>query len=96
MDRHPYPELRDAYGPRGWTFFRTDREPQEPLVHAVFARTLPCSAALGVREHLAAPLAEMPPEIDREAAVIEAHVKCCPKCARVFDVACRSAMGNLT
>ncbi|MFW5415422.1 hypothetical protein J0910_01985 [Nocardiopsis sp. CNT-189] len=94
-DRHPCPELREAFGPRGWTFFRTGRGHEEILVHAVFARTLPHSEALGFREHIAAPLPHLPAELDLQAVVIEGHAKVCRKCAQVFEVACRSALGTL-
>ncbi|GAA1080765.1 hypothetical protein [Nocardiopsis composta] len=96
IDRHPYPELRDAYSGRGWTFFRTDREPGEaPIVHAVFARTLPCAEALGVEEHIAAPLAELRAELARQAAAIEKHAETCRPCAHVVEMARRSATGTL-
>ncbi|CAM3791598.1 hypothetical protein NORO109296_08055 [Nocardiopsis rhodophaea] len=93
--RHPCPELWKEFGPRGWTFFRTDYPYGPPRFHAVFCRSLPakCALRLQFREHVAAPLDELRPLVAEQADAIEKHAKTCHTCARVLENARRRTAG---
>ncbi|MDT0304310.1 hypothetical protein [Streptomonospora wellingtoniae] len=91
--RHPCPELRDEYGPRGWMFFRTNGSCGTSRLHAVFCRSLPaaCAHLIGFHEHVAAAWDEIAAGVAEQAEAVEGHAKTCDRCARALDNAKRHA-----
>lgn len=91
--RHPCPELRDAFTPRGWLFFRTDAPCGPATYHAVFCRPVPprCARLLCFREHAKGPIPLLRLLVGERADVIEAHAATCARCADALAAARRHA-----
>ncbi|WP_017558011.1 hypothetical protein [Nocardiopsis baichengensis] len=91
--RHPCPELRDEFTPRGWLFFRTDAPCGPATYHAVFCRPVPprCARLLGFREHAKGPIPLLRLLVRERAGVIEAHAATCARCAFALAAAKRDA-----
>ncbi|MDA2813155.1 hypothetical protein O4J56_21090 [Nocardiopsis sp. RSe5-2] len=92
--RHPCPDLRDEFTPRGWVFFRTDAPCGPPTFHAVFCCPVParCARFLAFREHAKGPPALLRLLVRERADVIEAHAMACTRCVFVLATAKRDAV----
>ncbi|PSK93596.1 hypothetical protein CLV63_1163 [Murinocardiopsis flavida] len=92
--RHPFPDLRAAFGQGGWSFFRTRDARDGITAHAVFCASLPvpCVKAHGFTEHLWGPPDEMRARMPIAALVLQHHSRACPPCAHALSTASRHSV----
>ncbi|TQN31149.1 hypothetical protein FHX37_1041 [Haloactinospora alba] len=85
--RHPYPEWRDEFGPRGYVISRTYGESGEVIVHAVFCVPFPvgCARQHGFTEHVAAPPERFRRTLLAQVEEFERHAARCAECGRARE-----------